>query len=178
MATQRRSSNAVLPGSWNASTSTVSSASSSSSSPSPHTSPAPPPRTPSPSLAALRPTPSFLDKPSSLLDKPPSYSPTITPTFVHPADPRACLHRLEQQLDEAARSTQRLARALAAGDKRVRDADEAEASEGGRVRDLEQRVQELEARLAGAVSRDQREAELLEALRQVPAGPFLFRMTR
>ncbi|KAL1725139.1 hypothetical protein EV714DRAFT_221911 [Schizophyllum commune] len=177
MATQRRSSNAVLPGSWNASTSTVSSASSSSS-PSPHTSPAPPPRTPSPSLAALRPAPSFLDKPSSLLDKPPSYSPTITPTFVHPADPRAFLHRLEQQLDEAARSTQRLARALAAGDKRVRDADEAEASEGGRVRDLEQRVRELEARLAGAVSRDQREAELLEALRQVPAGPFLFRMTR
>ena len=58
---------------------------------------------------------------------------------------------------------------------------EAEAkagAEGGRVRDLEQRVQELEARLAGAVSRDQREAELLEALRQVPAGPFLFRMTR
>ena len=163
----------MLPGSWNESNSTVSSASSSS--PSPHASPAPPPRTPSPSLAALRPTPSFLDKPSSLLDKPPSYSPTITPTFVHPADPRACLHRLEQQLDEAARSTQRLARALAAGDKRV---SEAEASEGGRVRDLEQRVRELEARLAGAVSRDQREAELLEALRQVPAGPFLFRMTR
>uniref|UniRef100_D8Q6N4 Expressed protein n=2 Tax=Schizophyllum commune (strain H4-8 / FGSC 9210) TaxID=578458 RepID=D8Q6N4_SCHCM len=165
MATQRRSSNAVLPGSWNESNSTVSSASSFS--PSPHASPAPSPRTPSPSLAALRPTPSFLDKP-------PSYSPTITPTFVHPADPRAFLHRLEQQLDEAARSTQRLARALA-------DADRAEASasaEGGRVRDLEQRVKELEERLAGALARDQREAELLEALRQIPAGPFLFRMTR
>ena len=167
----------MLPGSWNASTSTVSSASSSSS-PSPHTSPAPPPRTPSPSLAALRPAPSFLDKPSSLLDKPPSYSPTITPTFVHPADPRACLHRLEQQLDEAARSTQRLARALAAVDRRVMEAEAKAGAEGGRVRDLEQRVRELEARLAGAVSRDQREAELLEALRQVPAGPFLFRMTR
>ncbi|KAI4294081.1 hypothetical protein K525DRAFT_281353 [Schizophyllum commune Loenen D] len=170
MATQRRSSNAVLPGSWNESNSTVSSASSSS--PSPHASPAPPPRTPSPSLAALRPTPSFLDKP-------PSYSPTITPTFVHAADPRAFLHRLEQQLDEAARNTQRLARALAdadaAVDKRV---SEVEAREGGRVRELEQRVKELEDRLASAVSRDQREAELLEAIRQIPAGPFLFRMTR
>ncbi|KAL1688845.1 hypothetical protein GGG16DRAFT_115667 [Schizophyllum commune] len=177
MATQRRSSNAVLPGSWNESNSTVSSASSSS--PSPHASPAPPPRTPSPSLAALRPTPSFLDKPSSLLDKPPSYSPTITPTFVHPADPRAFLHRLEQQLDEAARNTQRLARALAdadaAVDKRV---SEVEARAGGRVRELEQRVKELEEGLASAVSRDQREADLLEAIRQIPAGPFLFRMTR
>lgn len=46
------------------------------------------------------------------------------------------------------------------------------------MRDLEQRVKELEERLAGALARDQREAELLEALRQIPAGPFLFRMTR
>ncbi|KAL1744756.1 hypothetical protein HDZ31DRAFT_37968 [Schizophyllum fasciatum] len=150
---------AVLPGGWNESTSSVASGA--------------PPRPPSPTLESLSPALAICRSPA--LDKPPSYSPTATATFVTQADPRACLRLIEHQLDALARGAQRLAHTLADAEAA---AEQRARADGGRVRDLEQRVKELEGRLAAAVSRDQREAELLEALRQVPAGPFLLRMAR
>lgn len=46
------------------------------------------------------------------------------------------------------------------------------------MQELEQLAKELDERLVVATVHDAREAELLDALRQVPTGPFVARMVR